>query len=739
MLFYLRICGTINGQGSIYCSSEPRCRCFSFRKITYKADCSSLGLTRFPTFTENVSVIDMSHNNLTGISKDTLLPFGIKWLDISSSAIRRIDKGFIGKLSHLEYLDISENREFTLDALPNVTFDLQFTKIKVLQLNSLQCAAGDGITLKREHLYHLRNTSLVSLFIRSNRIEKVQRGVISNLPDTLENLTASDNRLWLTWSIVEIGSLKSLKFVDFSSQYKNLMKYLSYFRFDCNDSKPVMSDSYNYDVDMSYPEVRAVSNITYGTCMTEYMSKIFPLPSDKSMNVFVCFSSTIETILVSHSSVPSAKFLKQFYYDFQNLKAFYMDDNFRTILKGEVFSNKTSHLDYSHNFFSEIHPLFFKPANLTYLNLSNNFLGNLLRRDDSTNLLQGQTYLKSLDLAGNGILSLPYGFFGSFNNLELLDLSNNVLEDITFSFENLLQLQQLKLGKNRLKRFKSKTMNALDKISSINLMIDLRDNAIICSCHSMDFLGWILQHSRGSKISFKDLASYSCTFPNSTRGNFSELQNIISRLQKECASYIGIIIASIIIVTAILISICAGVVYRYRWRFRYLYYMAKRSYRGNARAQNENNRYVFPFDAFISYSTDDRMFILREFLPNIEEKHRFRLCLHERDFIPGLAIAENIANAIHDSRKVVCILSDSFLTSSWCMYEFNIALMEQIHRPDAENMLFLVRLKNFDAKKAPFSLIQFISDTTYATDDFPEDVGSQGTFWDHIAEAIARD
>ena len=211
-----------------------------------------------------------------------------------------------------------------------------------------------------------------------------------------------------------------------------------------------------------------------------------------------------------------------------------------------------------------------------------------------------------------------------------------------------------------------------------------------------------MRYSEGSHIAFKDIKTYSCTFTNSTRDNFSDLRDILSHLEKECASYIGAIIACVMAVTSALITVSAGVVYRYRWRLRYMYYMAKRSYRGNARTQHGNYRNMFIYDAFVSYSSEGRDIALHHFHQNVESQS-LKLCFHERDFIPGFNIAENIANAIHDSRKVVCVLSNSFLTSSWCMYEFNMALMERIHRPDGENMLFLVRLKDFDVKKAPLT------------------------------------
>ena len=684
----------------------PRCRCCPISKNSIRADCSYLNLTRFPDFTEDVAEINFSRNNLTSISKGTKLPTDVKSLDISYCQLRIIEKGFIRQLQHLEYLDISHNRELSLEVLPNVTFDLQFTNIKEFNCSAMQCSVGYGLTVRLRHVRHLKNTSLVSLFISSNRIETVERGAFAYLPETLENLIAADNRLKVDYNYIESLIVKNIKYVDISYQFKSLDRSLSYFEFQCDDRNSYFIDIED-EKDMVPSQVETQKETMSGTCMTKYTFHhidAFPL-TGVVVHIFICMPPFLETVILSHSSVVSYPLLNGIFSYYRNLKSFIIKDNRKTILRNEIYSNITTHLDFSQNFISEIHPLYFKLTNLTYLNLSNNHLGHFLRQESSTDLLKEQTFLKTLALARNTILDLPYGFLDTFVRLKLLDLSDNELNDITFSFRNLRKLEKLNLSKNRLKIFNQKTMNELDSIATgRHLTISLSKNFIFCSCASLDFLRWMLYHSYESIIFFEDLQTYSCTFQNSTRGNFSELPYIISRLEKECASYVGLIIACVMAATAVLIIVFVGVVYRYRWRIRYMYYMAKRSYRGSVRTQNGNNRKIFIYDAFVSYSSDDREIAFHHFRQNIESQS-LKLCFHERDFIPGFDIAENIASAIHDSRKVVCVLSNNFLSSSWCMYEFNMALMERIHRPDGENMLFLVRLKDFDVKKAPLTML----------------------------------
>ena len=693
-------------------------------------------LNDFPNFTDDVTEIQFSHNNLTNIHIGTELPSGVKSLDITNCQLQSIDKGFIRQLKHLEYLDISNNRELTLEVLPNVTFDLQFTNITTFKFNALQCKFGDDVTLRRRHVRHLRNTSLKSLSCSSNRINTVERGVLANFPKTLEYWTAADNRFTLNWNLIEAITMKNLKYADFSYTKTTFDRYLSYMDYRCNDIRPTVTHPDQEDARLSQQISRAV-NITYGSCMAENMQDEVPLFGHHRLKIFICMPPSLETIITSHSSLSLDNAMQNILHDFRNIKTFISNGNLKTVLIDNIFSNNTSHVDFSQNLISNIHPLYFKPANLSYLNLSRNLLGNLLRQENSTDFFQEQIFLKTLALAGNNILQLPHRFLDPFGKLEVLDLSDNYFEEITFSLGRLRKLKQLNLSKNRLTMLRLTTMDELGYIAKYQrFIIDLSENNILCSCQTLDFLKWILKHSEGSNIVLKGGRSYSCTFANSTRGNFSDLPGILSSLGKECASYIGTIIACVMAVTSALITVSAGIIYRYRWRIRYIYYMAKRSYRGNLQAQNGNYRNIFHYDAFVSHSSDDREVAFHNFREHIESLG-FKLCFHERDFIPGFDIAENIANAIHDSRKVVCVLSNSFLTSSWCMYEFNMALMERIHRPDGENMLFLVRLKDFDVKKAPLALLQFIRDTTYATDEYPDDTSSQAMFWAKIADTIS--
>ncbi|XP_022104881.1 uncharacterized protein LOC110986899 [Acanthaster planci] len=86
------------------------------------------------------------------------------------------------------------------------------------------------------------------------------------------------------------------------------------------------------------------------------------------------------------------------------------------------------------------------------------------------------------------------------------------------------------------------------------------------------------------------------------------------------------------------------------------------------------------FDVFISYksSSPDEEFVMHELIPRLEQAG-YRVCVHYRYFLPGRSIIENIADAVHRSRKTLLLLSPGFIESEWCCYEFQAALSQMLH------------------------------------------------------------
>ncbi len=52
----------------------------------------------------------------------------------------------------------------------------------------------------------------------------------------------------------------------------------------------------------------------------------------------------------------------------------------------------------------------------------------------------------------------------------------------------------------------------------------------------------------------------------------------------------------------------------------------------------------------------------------------YRVCWHLRDFVAGLSITEQIADAVSNSRKVLFVFSERFPESKYCQFELQLAM-----------------------------------------------------------------
>lgn len=80
------------------------------------------------------------------------------------------------------------------------------------------------------------------------------------------------------------------------------------------------------------------------------------------------------------------------------------------------------------------------------------------------------------------------------------------------------------------------------------------------------------------------------------------------------------------------------------------------------------------FHLFVSYSSVDAAWTHR-LISRLEAAHAgLRVCLHQRDFTPGRNVLENMADCIHQSQKVLLVLSQDFVQSRWCLLEADLSL-----------------------------------------------------------------
>ena len=76
----------------------------------------------------------------------------------------------------------------------------------------------------------------------------------------------------------------------------------------------------------------------------------------------------------------------------------------------------------------------------------------------------------------------------------------------------------------------------------------------------------------------------------------------------------------------------------------------------------------FRYDAFISYSSQDRDWVEKRLLLNLENAG-LRICIDFRDFEIGVPSLVNMENAVENSRKTLLVLTPAWIDSEWTQFE----------------------------------------------------------------------
>ena len=260
-----------------------------------------------------------------------------------------------------------------------------------------------------------------------------------------------------------------------------------------------------------------------------------------------------------------------------------------------------------------------------------------------------------------------------FPNVKIVDLSNNRIK--LWNKERLGDMKNL-----RILMLQNNDIETLSEgIDTLNLLqLTLSGNPIICDCTN----NWLKTWTNQSKHPISDVDKIKCNKPSRNRG---KLFLDLPMDEFECSSdYTLVIAVSVSVIFIIIIAICIVLnifkdyihlflFTRFGWRFGYKYKAGDKDY-----------------DVFISYSNLDEDKVSD--IVNHLEKHNppFRVAIHYRDFVPGESIAVNVVRCIEASKCTLLIISENFVKSSWCKYEFRAAHYEAIKEHQCKVLLVLL-------------------------------------------------
>ncbi|XP_035680944.1 toll-like receptor Tollo [Branchiostoma floridae] len=311
--------------------------------------------------------------------------------------------------------------------------------------------------------------------------------------------------------------------------------------------------------------------------------------------------------------------------------------------------------------------------------------------------------LEILRLDGNNISELNSTVFKSLSNLRELYLNHSGVQYLAADmFQDLASLQELHLENNWLQSLPENMFDGLKKLRSLSI----HGNPLHCECDVLWFTNWLRSResflSQGHNVSClvntkvkRDILSLS-----SAQLDCNGLQAAQARTRLIVGLSIPLVLVTIILVCVIIIvkrkeDIQVYLYARYGWRFQ-------------EEEEDEDKEY----DAFLSYSQHDLDVVMHDVLPALENREPpYRVCLHHRDFLPGIPIAENIANAVNSSKRTIILLSNNFLESDWCQFEFQAAHAQMLQ--DRANRVIVVLLDDVPAENAPPDIQHYLNTNTY--------------------------
>ena len=345
------------------------------------------------------------------------------------------------------------------------------------------------------------------------------------------------------------------------------------------------------------------------------------------------------------------------------------------------------------------------PIHITSLSLSNNNLGNNVFSFLSQ-------YLQRIDLSKTGITALTQEDLLQFPMLTHLFLSFNSIKVIPTDLSP--TLVSLYIDQNSITSISQESLVGLPSLRTLKA----GDNPFVCSCDSY----WFITALNKSLLPDWPL-DYTCSTPPSV----ADLPMSEYKTSKmSCEAWLQAAVAvpvTMLIVLALCSAFyaCDGV-----WYTKMLWVWIRVKRRGQKQANLLNNT-TFRYHSFISYSHQDSAWVESKLVPSLEGAG-LSLCIHERDFVPGQWIVDNIINCVESSYKTLFVLSNHFVQSEWCNYELFFAQHRALDaQQDSLVFILLEPIPTNSLPKKFLKLRSLLMQQTYL--EWPKDERKQQVFW----------
>ncbi|XP_053604299.1 toll-like receptor Tollo [Plodia interpunctella] len=657
----------------------------------------------------NLVWLNISDNRL-GWFDYAMIPTGLQWLDIHANRIAELGNYFeIESQLSLSTFDASSNKltEITGSAIPNSVEMLYLNDNLISKVQSYTFFKKPNLT--RVDLYGNKITNLDPNSLRISAVpqdKSVPEFFIGGNPlecdCTMEWLQKinTGNRARTQPKLMDLDSINCKLLYNRGNAYVPLVEAASH-QFLCKYEFHCFALCHCCDFDACDCEMTCPNNCT---CYHD---------QSWSANVVECSSAGYVNTLPERIPMEATQL--------------YLDGNDIKMLPSHAFIGR-------------------KRLKILYLNASN--IETIHNRT-----FNGLKELEVLHLDYNNLIQIEGQEFGGLDNLRELYLNNNNIKHIGKEmFDHMARLKILHLHHNRLITLSVWQINAA--ITEITLSY----NPWSCDCDYTEmFREWAKRvnsitdlsnirciYSKGNRT---EIVPYSdsifsepdsgfsvinengsiCTglpsINNSINGNLTATKTIITN--EVVQDYMLLIISLGLLLLVLFVS---TIVFVFRQEMRVWFhskYGVRLFYRSSDIDRESREKM---FDAFVSYSSKDEAWVAEELVPMLERGDpSYKLCLHYRDIPMGSYAAENIMQAVESSRRTIMVLSENFIKSEWCRYDFKSA-HHQVLR-DRRRRLIVILLGDVPQKDLDQDIKLYLKTNTYLHT-------SDKLFWEKLRFAL---
>ncbi|XP_065111870.2 toll-like receptor 5b [Paramisgurnus dabryanus] len=338
--------------------------------------------------------------------------------------------------------------------------------------------------------------------------------------------------------------------------------------------------------------------------------------------------------------------------------------------------------------------------------------------------------LQQLSLTSNYLQSLPKDVFKGLTSLIFLDLSFNSLKYLPNGiFPETLQI--LNLEYNSIYSLDPHLFSSLTHLS-------LKQNQFRCDCNLKDFQTWLNQ---SSTILVHPVEDVTCASPEDQH-MVPVLRSSIQCEDEEEEKNVEKLRILLFIFSATLITLLTISIIIYVRRRGYIFKLYKRltaKVVDGKREDTQADEYLY--DVYLCFSSSDMKWVEKALLKKLDsqfsDQNLLHCCFEERDFMPGEDHLNNMRDAIQNSRKTLCVVSERFLNDGWCLETFTMAQNKaQAELKDSLLVLVVGNIPQYRLLKYK-PVRSYIENSTYLV--WPSDSQDLEWFYEQLVHKIRKD